>query len=115
MYEPEGMVSKEKRSKEEIKQKKKRQKNKEHVVSKNRRKKNRDYQKLFHISTFFAVVFALGIIGMLVITWLSKDNVTILNYENKVIDKYEIWEKQLDERESQLEERELRLTEQEAE
>lgn len=49
------------------------------------------------------------------ITWLSKDNVTILNYENKVIDKYEIWEKQLDERESQLEERELRLTEQEAE
>ena len=84
-------------------------------VSKNRRKKNRDYQKLFHISTFFAVVFALGIIGMLVITWLSEDNVTILNYENKVIDKYEIWEKQLDERESQLEERELRLTEQEAE
>ena len=70
---------------------------------------------LFHISTFFAVVFALGIIGMLVITWLSEDNVTILNYENKVIDKYEIWEKQLDERESQLEERELRLTEQEAE
>ena len=69
VYEPEGMVSKEKRSKEEIKQKKKRQKNKEHVVSKNRRKKNRDYQKLFHISTFFAVVFALGIIGMLVITW----------------------------------------------
>ena len=110
VYEPEGMVSKEKRSKEEIKQKKKRQKNKEHVVSKNRRKKNRDYQKLFHISTFFAVVFALGIIGMLVITWLSEDNVTILNYENKVIDKYEIWEKQLDERESQLEERELRLT-----
>ena len=102
VYEPEGMVSKEK-------------KNKEHVVSKNRRKKNRDYQKLFHISTFFAVVFALGIIGMLVITWLSEDNVTILNYENKVIDKYEIWEKQLDERESQLEERELRLTEQEAE
>ena len=101
VYEPEGMVSKEKRSKEEIKQKKKRQKNKEHVVSKNRRKKNRDYQKLFHISTFFAVVFALGIIGMLVITWLSEDNVTILNYENKVIDKYEIWEKQLDERESQ--------------
>lgn len=64
---------------------------------------------------FSAVVFALGIIGMLVITWLSEDNVTILNYENKVIDKYEIWEKQLDERESQLEERELRLTEQEAE
>ena len=99
----------------EIKQKKKRQKNKEHVVSKNRRKENRDYQKLFHISTFFAVVFALGIIGMLVITWLSKDNVTILNYENKVIDKYEIWEKQLDERESQLKEQESQLTEQEAE
>lgn len=66
-------------------------------------------------SVHFRSCFALGIIGMLVITWLSEDNVTILNYENKVIDKYEIWEKQLDERESQLEERELRLTEQEAE
>lgn len=40
----------------------------------------------------FRSCFALGIIGMLVITWLSEDNVTILNYENKVIDKYEIWE-----------------------
>lgn len=108
------MVSKEKRSKEEIKQKKKRQKTKS-MWSVKPPEENRDYQKLFHISTFFAVVFALGIIGMLVITWLSEDNVTILNYENKVIDKYEIWEKQLDERESQLEERELRLTEQEAE
>ena len=48
---------------ERVWKKKKRQKNKEHVVSKNRRKKNRDYQKLFHISTFFAVVFALGIIA----------------------------------------------------
>lgn len=115
VYEPQKTAVKEKKSKEEIKQKKKREKEKEHVVSQNRRKENRDYQKLFHISTFFAVIFALCVIGMFAITWFSKDNVTILNYENKVIDKYESWEKQLDERESQLEDRESELTEQEAE
>ena len=114
VYESEGASAREKKSKEEIQQKKKKQKQKEHIVNKNRRKENRDYQKLFHISTFFAVVFALCVIGMFAITWFSKDNVTILNYENKVIDKYESWEKKLDARESQLNEEESELTEQEA-
>lgn len=94
-------------------QRKKMQKEKEKVVRQHQRKENRDYRKLFHISTFFAVVFAIGVIGMFAITWISKDSVTIFNYENKIIDKYETWEKQLDERESELNEREEQLTEQE--
>ena len=58
VYEPEGMVSKEKRSKEEIKQKKKRQKNKEHVVSKNRPEEEPGLSEtVSHTAHFFAVCF----------------------------------------------------------
>lgn len=72
-----------------------------------------NYRRLFHISTFLAVVFALGIIGMFLITWLSEDNVNILNYENALIDKYEVWEQQLEEREAALDEREAALEQRE--
>ena len=52
-------------------------------------------------------------IFMFVITGISKDNVTIMNYENEIIDKYEKWEQELTEREQALKEREEALTEQE--
>lgn len=71
----------------------------------------RDYHKLFLISTFFAVVFAVSLIGVFVIISLSDDNITILNYENKLIDRYEQWEKELNQRESELIERERALDE----
>lgn len=95
------------------KEKIQKEKQKQKVVDRHRRETNRDYRKLFHISTFFAVVFAIVIIGMFAITWLSKDSVTIFNYENKIVDKYESWEKQLDKREAELDKREEKLTEQE--
>jgi hypothetical protein len=46
---------------------------------------------------------------MLVMTWVSADNVNIINYENEIIDKYESWEQELSERESELDEREKQL------
>ena len=49
--------------------------------------------------------------GMFGITYYSGSSVTILNYENALIDKYEDWEKDLDEREQKLKEREADLTE----
>ena len=51
---------------------------------------------------------------MFAITYLSDDNVTILNYENAIIDKYEDWQQSLDERERQLDERESELNERES-
>ena len=42
------------------------------------------------------------IIGMFAINLVSTNNVTILNYENKIIDKYEAWEKELEQREEAL-------------
>ena len=59
------------------------------------------------------MVFALVIAGMFAITYLSDDNVNILNYENAIIDKYEDWQKALDKREKQLDERESELDERE--
>ena len=78
-----------------------------------KKRKHRDYHGAYLVSTFFAVVFALVIAGMFAITYLSDDNVNILNYENAIIDKYEDWQKALDKREKQLDERESELDERE--
>lgn len=78
-----------------------------------KKRKDRDYHGAYVVSTFFAIVFAMVIAGMFMINYLSDDNVTILNYENAIINKYEDWQKALDEREQQLDEREAALTERE--
>ena len=61
------------------------------------------YKTPFRISMFFSLVFVLIILGMFTISYYSKDNVNIINYENALIDKYEKWEAELIEREKQLE------------
>ena len=76
----------------------KRRKKKEKEFRAQQKRKHRDYHGAYVVSTFFAVVFALVIAGMFAITYLSDDNVTILNYENAIIDKYEDWQKSLDEK-----------------
>lgn len=68
------------------------------------------YRRMFRVSTFLAIIFGLCVIGMFVITALSRDNVTILNYENQIIDRYESWERELEEREAQLKIREQELS-----
>ena len=114
VYRPEPVKAKDKREEKEIvKRAEKRQEEKRKVVEKHRKKDEKDYRKLFHISTFAAVVFGIVVIFMFVITGISKDNVTIMNYENEIIDKYEKWEQELTEREQALKEREEALTEQE--
>lgn len=92
----------------------KRRRKKEKEFRAQQKRKNRDYHGAYVVSTFFAVVFALVIAGMFAITYLSDDNVTILNYENAIIDKYEDWQQSLDERERQLDERESELNERES-
>lgn len=67
------------------------------------------YRRLFHVSLFFTVVFAAIIVGMFSITYMSGNSVTILNYENAIIDKYESWENELNEREQELKKREQAL------
>ena len=53
---------------------------------------------------------AVSVIGMFIVASTS-DSPTIINYENKLIDKYAAWEQELDEREAALKEREQTVEE----
>lgn len=78
-------------------------------------KKAFNYRAGFWVSTCLAAVLALALIGMFVITALSENNVNIINYENALIDKYELWEQDLLEREEALQRAESEATEHEDE
>ena len=67
------------------------------------------YRRKYHTALFFSLVLAAVIIGMFAITYVSGKSVTILNYENALIDKYESWENDLNEREAALDKREAAL------
>ncbi len=75
---------------------------KEQVVT---RVKHKDYKKSFQMSFILNIALIVCIIFMFLIN-LSSDSPTILNYENKLIDKYVQWEEELEEREQILRERE---------
>lgn len=72
-------------------------------------KNKRDFRKSFRISVGVNVVCVAIILGMFLITALSENNINILNYENKLLDRYENWEKTLTEREAAVREREKEL------
>ena len=71
------------------------------------------YKQAFHVALFFAIVFGLSVAGMFVIAEVSSDNINIINYENKLIDKYEQWSNDLKEKEDTLKEWEEELSERE--
>lgn len=69
---------------------------------------NVDYKKKFQISLILNVVFFISILCMFLIN-LTSNSPTILNYETELINKYEQWEEELEEREQILKERESAL------
>ncbi|MCR5784038.1 MAG: hypothetical protein K6G40_00155 [Eubacterium sp.] len=62
----------------------------------------------FAISLFANVVMLVIVIGMFILA-STINSPTILNYENKIIDKYEAWEQELSEREEAIEKAEKSL------
>ena len=50
---------------------------------------------------------------LLFVLTATSGNVTILNYENKLLDKYSSWQMQLEQKEKELKEREKALIEKE--
>ena len=66
------------------------------------------YKKLSRLLLIACITMLLIIIGMFVINATSQ-NPTILNYEEKLVDKYASWEEELDAREQELNEREQKL------
>lgn len=66
------------------------------------------YKKLTHILAAVCVTMTIIIVGMFVVN-ASSQHPTILNYEQKLLDKYAGWEEELNQREEELIKREQRL------
>ena len=75
--------------------------------------RNVDYKPWFKASITVTVILLLIVIGMFAVT-ATSGNINIVNYENKLIEKYENWDAQLKEREIKLKEREQAVSQKEA-
>lgn len=68
-------------------------------------KRDTGYRTKYRVTLFLAVIMAVSMAGMFLIT-ASSNNLNILNYENEIINKYAGWEKELEERETAVKMRE---------
>lgn len=69
------------------------------------KEKNADYKVWFRSCLSICVILLLIVVGMFAVT-ATSDNINIINYENRLIEKYENWETKLKEKEERLRERE---------
>lgn len=72
-----------------------------------------NYKKPFYVALFFAIIFAVSVMGMFVINALSGNNVNIINYREQILDEYSSWEAELKTEEERLEKWEDLLEERE--
>ena len=75
----------------------------EHFEEEKRRSQDNVYRDKYKTSLIFNMVFAIAVVVILFLA-TTGDSVNIINYENKIIDRYEAWEQELTERESAVEE-----------
>ena len=68
-----------------------------------RQKEIMKYRDKFRTSLFFNLIFGIAVIIVLYLA-TTGDSINIINYENKIIDKYESWEQELTEREEAVKE-----------
>ncbi len=69
-----------------------------------------DYRVRYRVMRMLCIVLAVCVAGMFVIT-ATSNSPNILNYEQRLIDRYETWENELTERERALSDREAALWE----
>lgn len=72
---------------------------------------NPDYKRRYRMTRAISIILAICVVAMFVIT-ATTNNTTILNYETELINKYEAWEQELNDREAALSEREQALNRQ---
>lgn len=70
---------------------------------KERQERNVDYKSRCRLFMTTTLILAISVITMMFLA-STADNVNILNYENKLIDKYSAWEQELEEREAAVKE-----------
>ncbi|MBQ8518329.1 MAG: hypothetical protein IJ455_01830 [Agathobacter sp.] len=72
-----------------------------------------NYKKPFFVALFFAIVFAISVIGMFAINAISGNNINIINYREQLLNEYSSWEAELKTEEERLEKWEELLEERE--
>ena len=97
---------------EEEKKQKKEQKKEEQRKERQReqKKEGKNYKGRCQFFMVTSLILLISVVSMMLLA-ATSDNVNILNYENKLIDKYSSWEQELEEREQAVKEQEQALEE----
>ena len=102
---------KQKKEQKKEEQRKERQREKEKAKNKKEQKKEgKNYKGRCQFFMVTSLILLISVVSMMLLA-ATSDNVNILNYENKLIDKYSSWEQKLEEREQAVKEQEQALEE----
>ena len=102
---------KQKKEQKKEEQRKERQREKEKAKNKTEQKKEgKNYKGRCQFFMVTSLILLISVVSMMLLA-ATSDNVNILNYENKLIDKYSSWEQELEEREQAVKEQEQALEE----
>lgn len=102
---------KQKKEQKKDEQRKERQREKEKAKNKKEQKKEgKNYKGRCQFFMVTSLILLISVVSMMLLA-ATSDNVNILNYENKLIDKYSSWEQELEEREQAVKEQEQALEE----
>ena len=102
---------KQKKEQKKEEQRKERQREKEKAKNnKEQKKEGKNYKGRCQFFMVTSLILLISVVSMMLLA-ATSDNVNILNYENKLIDKYSSWEQELEEREQAVKEQEQALEE----
>ena len=102
---------KQKKEQKKEEQRKERQREKEKAKNKKEQKKEgKNYKGRCQFFMVTSLILLISVVSMMLLA-ATSDNVNILNFENKLIDKYSSWEQELEEREQAVKEQEQALEE----
>ncbi len=107
--EEEEKKQKKEQKKEEQRKERKREKEKA-KDRKEQKKEGKNYKGRCRFFMLTSLILLISVVSMMLLA-ATSDNVNILNYENKLIDKYSSWEQELEEREQAVKEQEQALEE----
>ena len=110
---PQTEEEEKKQKKEQKKEEQRKERQREKEKAKNKKEQKKEGQNYKGRCQFFMVTSLILLIsvGSMMLLAATSDNVNILNYENKLIDKYSSWEQELEEREQAVKEQEQALEE----
>lgn len=110
---PQTEEEEKKQKKEQKKEEQRKERQKEKEKAKNRKEQKKEGKNYKGRCQFFMVtslILLISVVSMMLLA-ATSDSVNILNYENKLIDKYSSWEQELEEREQAVKEQEQALEE----